>query len=184
MMEFQKNLQIKVTRKRQLQYDMCSYFGFYDYPYLNIFAGSNKNTSQINTKNSAVKMIGREMPQHGQFYFEVDSCFVVSSSYFWIIGAHHSIIVIHMQLYSNYWSIFQDKIVDREILLWAIMTGGILKNYTKNQNCSQKLGKNGLMDPHYQLDWNSQMLVDYHWTEAKFYLLELLDIPLRRIQIT
>ena len=96
MMEFQKNLKLKVTRKRQLQYDMCSYFGFYDYPYLNIFAGSNKNTSQINTKNSAVKMIGREMPKHGQFYFEVDSSFVVSSSYFWIIGAHHSIIVIHM----------------------------------------------------------------------------------------
>ena len=92
MMEFQKNLKLKVTRKRQLEYDMCSYFGFYDYPYLNIFPGSNRNTGQIDTKNSALKVIGREMPQLGAFYFEVDSSYVISSSYFWVIGTYNSII--------------------------------------------------------------------------------------------
>ena len=86
MIEIQKNLKLKVTRKRHLGYDMCSYFGFYDYPYLNIFAGSNKNTSQINTKSNGMKVIGREMPKHGPFHFEVDSSFAISSSFFWVIG--------------------------------------------------------------------------------------------------
>ena len=85
MMEFQKNLKLRVTRKQKLEYDSCSYFGFYDYPFLNLYAGSNNNISQITAKSNGIKLIGRKMPDV-PYNFAVDSSFAVSSSYFWVIG--------------------------------------------------------------------------------------------------
>ena len=57
--EMEKNLEslminvveMKILQRFQLEYDHCSYFGFYEQPTIHIFAASNKNTSYI-TRNS------------------------------------------------------------------------------------------------------------------------------------
>lgn len=79
---------IKVSRKLKLDYDICSYFGYYNQPYLNIFAGSIKNISKINTNNRDMKILGRHMPSV-PYHFEVDSTTVQSGDYFWVIGMYN-----------------------------------------------------------------------------------------------
>ena len=83
-MKLLKDSTIKVNRKLKLDYDVCSYFGYYDQSYLNIFAGSVKNTSKI-TNNMDMKMIGRKMPNE-PYHFETDSTYVMTGDFFWVIG--------------------------------------------------------------------------------------------------
>ena len=86
-----KNFEMKISRRFQLEYDPCSYFGFYEQPTINIYAASNENTSYISRASKKLKLVGDQLP-HNPFMFEADTCQVKILNYFWIIGIlklHH-----------------------------------------------------------------------------------------------
>ena len=67
-----KDLKLSVSQRFKLEYDHCSYFGFYNEPTINIYAASNTNVSYITRDLQKVKFIGDEMP-HTPFMLEADS---------------------------------------------------------------------------------------------------------------
>ena len=94
-MELKKNYQLRVTRKKKLEYDICSYYGYYDNQNINVFAGSRKNIERQFSEVSDMKILQQAMPNSFDkctngycvpFNFEVDSSYVVTNEYFWIIG--------------------------------------------------------------------------------------------------
>ena len=80
-----KNFEMKISQRFLLEYDHCSYFGFYEQPTIHIFAASNKNTSYITRNSKHLKFVGDQLP-HNPFMFEVDTCQVRILNFFWIIG--------------------------------------------------------------------------------------------------
>ena len=95
-MTLRKDSTIKVNRKSKLDYDICSYFGYYEQSYLNLFAGSIENVSKITYNNMNMKMIGRKMPDE-PYHFETDSTYVLTGHFFWVIGKvttyFHSLVI-------------------------------------------------------------------------------------------
>ena len=96
-MELKKNYQLRVTRKKKLEYDICSYYGYYDNQNINIFAGSRINIGRQFSEISDTKIIQQAMPNSFDkcnngyclpFNFEVDSSYVETNEYFWIIGTY------------------------------------------------------------------------------------------------
>ena len=86
-MKLRNDLTVIVSRELKLDFDICSYFGYHDQPYLNIFAGSIKNISKVNANNRYMKILGRHMPSV-PYHFEVDSTTVQTGDYFWVIGTY------------------------------------------------------------------------------------------------
>lgn len=84
--ELKKDLSFKAIRKPKFDYDICSYFGFYDYPFLNIYAGSIRNISEINSNYKDMRIIGKTLPNI-PYHFEVDSTYAVTGDFFWVIGS-------------------------------------------------------------------------------------------------
>ena len=80
-----KNFEMKISLRFQLEYDHCSYFGFYEQPTINIYAASNENASYISRASKQLKLVGDQLP-HYPFMFEADTCQVRILNYFWIIG--------------------------------------------------------------------------------------------------
>ena len=80
-----KNFEMKISLRAQLEYDHCSYFGFYEQPTINIYAASNENTNYISRSSKQLKLVGDQLP-HNPFMFEADTCQVRILNYFWIIG--------------------------------------------------------------------------------------------------
>ena len=86
-----KNVEMKISQRFQLEYDHCSYFGFYEQPTIHIYAASNVNTSYITRNSKHLKFVGDQMP-HYPFMFEADTCQVRILNYFWIIGILKSLL--------------------------------------------------------------------------------------------
>ena len=82
-----KDIKMKISQLFKLEYDPCSYFGLYNQPTINIFAGSNINVSYITRDLQNAKFIGDEMP-HTPIMFEVNSLHLQVSNHFWIIGKY------------------------------------------------------------------------------------------------
>ena len=80
-----ENFEMKISQRFQLEYDYCSYFGFYEQPTINIYAASNENASYISRASKQLKLVGDQLP-HYPFMFEADTCQVRILNYFWIIG--------------------------------------------------------------------------------------------------
>ena len=87
-MKLKKDLSFKAIRKPKFEYDICSYFGFYEYPFLNVYAGSIRNVSNINSNSKDLKIIGKTLPDI-PYHFEVDSTYAMTRDYFWVIGANY-----------------------------------------------------------------------------------------------
>ena len=66
-----ENFEMKISQRFQLEYDYCSYFGFYEQPTIHIYAASNTNTSYITRNSKRLKFVGDQIPHH-PFIFEVD----------------------------------------------------------------------------------------------------------------
>ena len=80
-----KNYEMKISQRFQLDYDHCGYFGIYEHPRIHIYAASNENTSYISRTSKEFKLAGDQLP-HYPFLFEADTCQVRILNYFWIIG--------------------------------------------------------------------------------------------------
>ena len=80
-----KNFEMKISQRFQLDYDHCGYFGIYEHPRIHIYAASNENTSYISRTSKEFKLAGDQLP-HNPFLFEADTCQVRILNYFWIIG--------------------------------------------------------------------------------------------------